>query len=283
MSPSEAPRPSWQWSWPTPSWQLAAAACCTLILLSGAVYWGAHAYFTGEQPKQLAHTPLLASVTEYKTAIGQTSIITLPDGSKLTLDTGSSVRVTYSQTERGVYLLNGRAAFDVAKYQKRPFIVHAGERRVTATGTSFDVDKDPKRIEVTLVEGRVVVDSNATSAGQLRTTLTPGKRLVARPGVPDSVQDINLAQAEAWRNGHLSFDNKRLAEVIEEMNRYSTKRIILADASLQNIRIGGVFRTGKPIEMVEGLQQIYPISHDTDAAGNIVVHLTPNAGKHFPH
>ncbi len=88
----------------------------------------------------LAASTLQQPATQvFKTGIGQTASISLIDGSRLTLDTDTTVRTRMTGRKRLVYLDSGRAFFKVAKDRSRPFVVEAEGKQVAATGTAFEV------------------------------------------------------------------------------------------------------------------------------------------------
>ncbi|WP_317932838.1 FecR family protein [Halioxenophilus sp. WMMB6] len=72
--------------------------------------------------------------------------------------------------------------------------------------------------------------------------------------VAQSASDLNNAaqyqQQEverqlSWREGLLVFSGEPLSEVVNEVSRYTTIKITLADPELQSLRIGGQFHTGE--------------------------------------
>src|SRR3546814_1264895 len=76
----------------------------------------------------------------YRTVLGERRVVTLADGSTVSLDAASEVRVAYSERARELALVRGQARFDVAHDPRRPFAVQARDQRVVATGTAFNVD-----------------------------------------------------------------------------------------------------------------------------------------------
>ncbi|MEJ1961315.1 MAG: FecR domain-containing protein [Gammaproteobacteria bacterium] len=70
------------------------------------------------------------------------------DGSAITLNTDSQLRVALTEAERRVDLKQGEAFFEVAKDSTRPFVVEAGRKRVVAVGTKFSVRRDGDFVEV---------------------------------------------------------------------------------------------------------------------------------------
>jgi transmembrane sensor len=95
------------------------------------------------------------------TEVGEQRLLTLKDGSRIFLNTATRVVVHYDQNARRIELKAGEALFDVAKRPHWPFIVDAGDQQVTALGTSFVVRRETDRTAVTLVEGKVAVQSSA--------------------------------------------------------------------------------------------------------------------------
>src|SRR5690606_5503969 len=72
----------------------------------------------------------LPARSSYHTPVGGRAIIPLADGSSITLNTDSAVRLRLDGRERRVDLLRGEAFFEVAPDPRRVFVVHADDRRV---------------------------------------------------------------------------------------------------------------------------------------------------------
>jgi transmembrane sensor len=213
---------------------------------------------------------------QYATRVGERSTIRLADGSVVTLDTASRVSLDLTATNREVHLLKGQANFQVAKDKARPFVVYAADRRITAVGTAFDVRLDQRGVCVTLVEGKVAVDQLATRAEHqthhesvARTQLEAGEQLTAPVGGTASVRGAHLERSTSWREGRLVFEADRVADAIAEMNRYSPAPIVIADSSIGDLRISGVFSTDKPQAFADALTEYFRI--DAVAQGNVTV------------
>ncbi|MBO9707964.1 MAG: FecR domain-containing protein [Caulobacter sp.] len=208
-----------------------------------------------------------------QTALGEQRILTLSDGSRVTLDALSVMRVRYTASSRAIDLVAGRAYFEVAKDATRPLRVSAGPRTVTAVGTAFSVRREPRETTVVLTEGKVAV-SNHESATTLA-VLRPGQSMVLvdgmRAGPP---QAIDLDGALAWRRGQVVFDNVSLADAAAEMNRYSTLQVVVADARLRSLRISGTFNTGESRAFVEAMQSYFPIRVRSTAT-TVELHAVP--------
>jgi len=197
----------------------------------------------------------------YDTGIGEQRIVMLQDGTRMTLNTSTRVRVSLGASRRTVDVVGGEALFEVAKDASRPFVVRAASSEVTATGTAFLVRYTPSieskldALEITLVEGRVVVSSPTDGVSAAVTPaieMSPGQRLrvagvrnQAGAPVKPKVDHPRVDQVLAWKRGDAVFDNASLAEAVAEMNRYSSTPISVIGAdALGALRVSGVFKTG---------------------------------------
>lgn len=246
------------------SW-VSVAAAAILALAVGIVVLLSLQERPGLSPSQVA---VKAGI--FETAVGERSTVSLADGSTIVLNTASRLKVDFSPDERKVILLSGEALFEVAKDSNRPFVVEAGDRRILALGTTFDVWLDEeKSIRVTLVEGRVSVDEIADQKASPdfdealldRNELIPGEQLTVVANEPTIVALADIKRVTSWRDGNLVFRNDPLTIAVKEINRYSTMQLVLADdPRLEEIGISGVFDTGHSASFVLALQTIYPVT-----------------------
>ncbi|MGH8033493.1 MAG: FecR family protein [Luteimonas sp.] len=209
----------------------------------------------------------------HRTDVGQRSVVTLEDGSVITLNTDSRVWVDYSDAIRAVTLERGQALFKVAENPARPFVVHAGARQVTALGTEFEVRMADRRFEVTLLEGRVAVThgrQRGALGGVREAELAPGQQFIAVATAPPRVRVADVQRQVSWRHGQVVFQNERLDDAVAEMNRYSRHRVVLDDAALGAVKISGAFNTGDTAIFVEALTTYFPIDH-TSGDGDVIV------------
>lgn len=212
----------------------------------------------------LAPSPAIRSTGEFVTARGERRVVDLADGSVITLNTDSAIRFSIGGQRRLVRLLRGQALFEVAKDQRRPFVVQAADRQVTALGTVFEVRLDPNRMKVTLVEGRVVVDaiSDRPRPGVppiLPTVLRPGQELVATIGTPQQLTSVDVEQQLRWRQGFVEFSDTPLTDAVREINRYSTQQIAIRDTTTGSLRVSGVFRTGNAERFAAIVGELLPV------------------------
>ena len=186
------------------------------------------------------------------TEVGQQQVRLLPDGTRLMLNTDTRIEVNYDRYSRRVRLIHGEAWFDVSKRPAWPFIVSVDRREIRALGTSFVVRHDDiQALSVTLVEGRISVLTNPEgSPSQHTETLVPGQRISFSPNLAPVVDQPEIERVTAWERGRVEFEDTPLEDAANEMNRYSSTHIIVADPDIARLRIGGVFRAGDSDEFV---------------------------------
>lgn len=213
----------------------------------------------------------------YRAGIGERRVITLVDGSHLSLDSNSEVTVKYTKSARELHLKRGQALFDVAHDVRRPFSVVAGDRKVIATGTAFNIEVDGPTVLVTLIEGRVTivddrpldpldnsprnahVTAQQLAARRSEIELHAGQQLTATPQQPAEVITANIQGVTAWMNGQIMVDNELLSAVVERVNHYTTIPIVVSDAQVANLRISGVFKTGDVSGFIDTVTQYLPL------------------------
>ena len=198
---------------------------------------------------------------EFRTSVGQRTTVKLPDGTAVTLDTDTVLRTRETETRRMVWLDKGQAFFRVHKDPKRPFVVNAGGRTVTALGTAFSVKVAPKTFEVVLVEGVVRVESPVRATpiglptGRVQATeMQPGSELTALDNRHWSVREADATAETAWLHGRLVYKGAPLAEVVADMNRYSEKKIVIRDAEVAGQALSGTYRAGDIEGFVRAVQ-----------------------------
>jgi transmembrane sensor len=214
-------------------------------------------------------TPLLAFVAyqwhmpreqAFRTAHGEQRVIVLDDGTRMSLDAVTQVIVKYTPDVRNIELLAGRANFEVAKDVTRPLKVKVGPRTVTAIGTVFTVEREPRQVVVTLVEGLVAVSTGSQATNPIE--LRPQQELRMTDGGEVSLRDsIDPDQALAWREGKLIFDNEPLRTVVARMNNYIATPLV-AEGAAAELRVSGVFRAGDTAAFLEAIKAYFPVTDE---------------------
>lgn len=196
----------------------------------------------------------------WETALGGQRVVNLPDGSTATLGSAADVRMAFSRNERDLKLIRGEAFFDVAHDPARPFVVHANGYRVIAVGTRFDVRRDAGQLRVVVTRGLVRLQS-AHDPSQPASMLPAGS-IATVAGDEVAVQHVapdEAAQALSWRSGFVVFHATPLAEAVREFNRYNARQIVIADPSLDTLRVGGNFKLDNSDAFVRLMQSVFPV------------------------
>jgi transmembrane sensor len=248
----------------------AVAAAVVLVVLVFAI--------RSERGAELAGR--LAGDTVYATPAGERARVTLADGSVVTLDGGTRLSTRLSKSRRDVTLLAGHALFQVAKDRRRPFVVKAKDRTITALGTVFDVRLSPRELRVTLAEGAVAVRPLNPSRGRSQQVLKPREQFVERTGTAATVlRAVDTEGALGWADSRIFFENEPLAKAIEEMNGYSHLKMAV-DPAVAHLRINGMFRTSNQRGFLDALEKALPVEVQRDAQGQILVSARPGEGIH---
>lgn len=266
---------------PSSAWRTAAAFAGVAVLAGAGL---------SIIPRDRLTTPLAAMAEQivhpgapvYRTAVGERSTVTLPDGSVATLNTDTVLRVAFTDQARGVRLVRGQALFDVAHGKNTPFEVYAGDRVVTAVGTVFDVRVQGEAVKVALVEGRVRVSRRATTepaAPRAEVSMSPGELLEARRAEPMRIRNIDVARETSWRSGMLVFNETPLGEAVEELNRYSRRRLVLEDQAIADFHVTGGFKTGDMDKFALAVEEILPVDRVTSPDGTIRLSARPKQGN----
>ncbi|MCX8476358.1 MAG: FecR domain-containing protein [Sphingomonas sp.] len=226
---------------------IAAALALGLTGIASLAWLGS----SGDRTEQIAAAP----APSVSTAVGQRKRLTLSDTSSVSLDTDSEIAVSMDQKARNVTLRRGRAYFKVSKDPNRPFIVSAGDKRVRAVGTAFEVRVDKGEVIVTVVEGTVeVTERNPQRAAANAARISAGTRLVTLPHNDWSIRQIDPEQSTTWLTGRLSFVDEPLAAAVDEMNRYARQKLAFRDGRTPDERILGVFRAGDTMALAQAIE-----------------------------
>lgn len=198
------------------------------------------------------------------TARGERLTKTLADGSTIHLNTNTTLEVAFNERRRRLVLHEGEASFTVTPDSTRPFDVEAAGGMTRAIGTEFNIRQDDEETTVTVFEGTVnVTQSPQPGSGlapALGKTVTVGEQVHYHPrtGISD-VSPANLVKVSGWRRGQLVFNLEPLGEVVEEVDRYWSGKILVLDADLRDHRISGVFHTDDPDAVVQALVKTFEL------------------------
>lgn len=207
----------------------------------------------------------------YSTDVGGHETVPLRDGTRVELNTDTRLRADINEEHRDVWLDRGEAYFEVAHDASRPFVVHAGQRKVTVLGTKFLVRRVGQGVEVAVVEGKVRVDPVRQERAK-PAVLTRGELAVAKgEATLVAVRSVEKVENElSWREGMLVFDRSTLADAVAEFNRYNRKKLVIDGEAAADVRIGGSFEADNIDAFGRLLEQAFGLSVD-DRGGEIVI------------
>jgi transmembrane sensor len=220
-----------------------------------------------------------ADVAIYATAVGENSRVALVDGSVIALGGDTRIEVRLSEDLRAVELTRGEALFKVAKDPARPFKVRAGDATIIAVGTEFNVERDSDRAVVSVTEGRVVVKP---ADGLLPVALLKEFRPKLRSVHVDAGQQTTAGSAgieeptkmedpaTGWQIGHLAFRLQPLRYVLEDVNRYAHKPIVLESESMGALVITGTVERENIGGWVKSLERAFDLQA-TEEADQIIL------------
>lgn len=218
------------------SWRaVAALAASLLVLLAGVALW------SGD--------PLVAIAADHRTAPGERRLLNLADGSVVELGPASAVAVHFDERQRRLELLRGVIYVVAAPRrgdEQRPFIVEAGAGSARALGTEFAVRRLDDSVEVVVVEHEVMVAAGGRDGKATEVVLAPGESVRYGEAGVGAVQAPNLDQVLAWRRNWLVLDRVPLAQAVEELNRYRSRRIVIGGSTLPHRQVSGVFDMADP-------------------------------------
>lgn len=245
-------------------WWKAAVAAAVLVVAGAATLW-------------IVTRPALLTASA---PAGESAFVELPDGSRVWLNAASSLEYQGNMSRHGRRVrLRGEGYFEVAADQQHPFEVQTQDLSVQVLGTSFNLkayDEDAQ-LETTLVDGKVAVSlRNAPTRRQL---LAPGQKLLltrkntagaAGSDWGDFYAQLQhntptkdtIASETLWRKGRLQFRDQSFAELAKTMERWYNKRIIIADATLNDNRFSGEFRKEDITQALKALQLIANFTYD---------------------
>jgi len=193
---------------------------------------------------------------------GMRSQVILPDGSKVWLNSESTIkfRIPFSEDIRKVDLI-GEAFFDVTKNPKHPFIVKSANVGVKVYGTRFNYKAylEDKNIEVILEEGSVGLAVNDVGLYK-KMRLIPGDRaVIAKENDVVDVKNENIDKYIAWHLGKLVFENTPMTEVALMLERWYGVEVIVQNPEIMDYSFTTTFDNESLFEVIELLEISSPI------------------------
>lgn len=247
------------------------AIAASVALLAVVIGWNLAPQVPGQL---LALLPFQEQVVDgvYETAVGEHSNVNLPDGSQLVLNTNSRVTVKYSDDHRLFLLERGEINIEVAHDKDRPLSVMAGNKVVQAVGTAFNVRlQTDNQVALLVTDGKVLVAQKTVqqTIDKIVAERLPASALAVSKGEKimlgaeretiAKVDDNEIVAKLSWRQGNLVFRGETLEEALVEINRYTSVQFEVADESIKQERIAGLFKAGDVDGLLAALEQNFNI------------------------
>lgn len=218
------------------------------------------------------------SYLEARMTPGMTGSTILPDGTKIWLNSSSSLKYPNQfpgQTREVV--LDGEAYFEVAENAEKPFIVHTGNSSVKVFGTEFNVDAYSSNgfIATTLVNGSIEFSYQNEYNRSQTILLKPNEQVYYnKKNSRTQLGEAYVPKDVAWKNGQIVLKETPLSDILWILRKRFNVEFIIKDPVFYNYSFTGVF-TNQQIERVlehfkrsSGIQ--YKMNHQLDKNGEII-------------
>jgi ferric-dicitrate binding protein FerR (iron transport regulator) len=207
---------------------------------------------------------------------GKTFNITLSDGTRVCLNSGSSLKFPVrfvKGIKREVYL-EGEAFFDVTKDKLHPFIVNANAIRIKVLGTKFNVSSyaEDKMVNTVLVEGSVTLCNTAKPSET--SILTPGyKGVWDKSGTGISLEKVDTRLYTNWMKGEIAFKGTGFKEIIKKIERTYNVTITNNNKELDNVKFSGSFdRNIESInDVMDAMSKIHSFNYKITETNSITI------------
>jgi len=213
---------------------------------------------------------------EYKVAnqtvecsVGNRSRITLPDGTLVWLNSGSSITfpVSFSDSKTRDVAFAGEAYFDVAKDSRHPFMLNMGNVCLEVVGTSFNVSNyaEDKKVEVMLESGEVKLFAKTASGPDETRTMVPGQLAT----INRDTEQITIVETQAekhisWTKGHLVFNDDKMSDVVRKLERWYNIEIRVTDEEINQYQFTATLVNLSIEQVLSLLQFTSPIIYQVD-------------------
>lgn len=234
-------------------------------------------------------TPVAPSALDsarYVTRTGEQKTVKLTDGSTITLNTGTQLLVEFFAERRRIQLEQGEAYFDIAKDPRRPLSIDLGARQITVLGTEFNILKTGNEFSLSVVDGVVALHRRdedisaplpvlSVPAGETVRVKQPAAFRVRAGMVAkfnserqelSAHRQPDMAAVHSWRTGILQFKAVPLSDVIQTLNRYSGKQIIIEDPAIQRQKVFATVNLARLDKALTLLEKNMPVQvvHQVD-------------------
>ena len=231
-------------------WRPALAVAAALLCAVLAPHLGA--------PRELYHAQVAGHAKGMRT-------LHLPDGSSLYVNVNTRIRVDFTAHQRILHLDKGQLYIDVAADKERPLYVQAGQANVRVVGTGFDVRRSEQQLVVSVAHGQVAFEPD----GKHPATLLEARQRAIYQYAKGTVQQQTLSAEDVadWRSGHLSFRNRELASLIDELSLYRPQAPLQVSKAVAQLKVSGNLNVNDPDALLNALPALLPVKTVTGADG----------------
>ncbi len=231
------------------TWGLRIAAVLVVALLASNIF-----FFQKSAENQFTET-LQTIITPY----GAKTNITLPDGSLVWLNSGSTLSYPTNFSKSRLVTLVGEAYFEVEKNDK-PFIVSTDYGDVEVKGTSFNVKAytDDNSFETTLEEGVVAFK---VKKAENEVTLKPGEQVMKNTN-GFTVKQVETKYFTSWKDGKLLFNREPFPDFITKLERWYNVKIEYSDPKLDELWYTGTIEMESISEVMEMISKAAPVTYN---------------------
>ncbi|WP_298374675.1 FecR domain-containing protein [uncultured Bradyrhizobium sp.] len=202
---------------------------------------------------------------DYRTGVGEQREVAVVDGVVVQMNTRTSISLGSGDASGAVELIAGEASFKVADRRAETFSVIAAGGKTTSTGAQFDVRVEGAGVRVTCLANEAHVEHRTQ-----RMVLKSRQRVTYGDSGFGDVVAIDPSIAAAWQQGLIICNMMPLADLIQELNRYRSGRIVLLNAQLGRNPVNGRFRIDRPDEALVQIERAFGI-HARTLPGGLVL------------
>jgi len=208
--------------------------------------------------------PSLSEMTaDYRTSTGERRQVALTDNVSVELNTQTSIVMRKGDLSgAGIELISGEAM--ISTDMTVPMKVASGYGETSGNKAKFNIRNDGRSVCVTCVEGVVQV-----SSGGRTVALQPRAQITYDSSGLGAIASIDPSIVMAWRDDLLIFHAVRLREVVAEINRYRSGRIVVTNAALGERLFSANFRTRNADRIVDQVRKLYGATVTTLPGGLI--------------
>lgn len=205
-------------------------------------------------------------MADFRTGIGEQRKVTLFNTVSVTLNTETSLsKGTEGDGSERILLISGEAAFSTPPLTHR-LIVETRDGIITTYGADFQVRNTESTVCITCLAGQIKIRH-----AQKLVTLERDQRVTYNDRNIQQVETTDPVTTTAWQRGMLVFDNAPLADVVKEINRYRSGRIILLNQDQAQHPVVATFRIDQLNLAIGHLEKVFNLKAKTLPGGVTVL------------